>query len=51
MSVFELPKDRLSLREVLERCSKVERDKAHCIAPGHEDNNPSLFSATRMRLP
>ena len=42
MTVFELLQDQVSPKEILERYSQVRGSKARCVAPGHEDNNPSM---------
>ena len=42
MSVFELLRDLISVREVVERCSKVEGSKACCVSGDHSDNRPSM---------
>ena len=42
MTVFELLQDQVSPKEILERYSQVKGSKARCVAPDHEDNNPSM---------
>ena len=42
MTVFETLQDQVSPREVLERYFHVRGSKARCVAPGHEDDNPSM---------
>ncbi|MCA1731590.1 MAG: toprim domain-containing protein, partial [Actinobacteria bacterium] len=42
MSAFELLRDRISIREVVERCTEVEGSKACCVSGHHPDNRPSM---------
>jgi DNA primase len=42
VSAFELLRDRISVREAVERCSEVEGSKAYCVSGNHPDNRPSM---------
>ncbi len=44
MSAFELLRDRISVHEVIERCTEVEGSKARCVSELHpeEDDHPCM---------
>ena len=42
MNVFETLQEQVNLAEIVERYSKITKNKARCVAPDHPDNDPSM---------
>jgi len=42
MSIFETLREEVTMEDIVGRGAEIRGGKAHCVAPDHEDSNPSM---------